>query len=166
MSDRCAECGFEYRLDEYRDAGPAILEEADQLAAVLCDVVDDPARRRIPDTWSPLEYCCHLRDMLLVQRERVILARWRDTPSLAPMARDLRADFDGYAEQDPMDVARQLVDAARLFANVLARLQGQDWNRRLVYNFPHPTERTLAWVALHTLHEVRHHRLDVGRQLT
>lgn len=28
-----------------------------------------------------------------------------------------------------------------------------------------PAERSLRWVAVHTLHEVHHHLLDVGRQV-
>ena len=40
-----------------------------------------------------------------------------------PMGRDERVEHDGYAAQDPEDVARQLEDAAALFANVLARLE-------------------------------------------
>ena len=34
-----------------------------------------------------------------------------------------------------------------------------------MYNWPERTERTLRWVAAHTLHEVRHHLLDIRRQL-
>ena len=81
------------------------------------------------------------------------------------MGRDERVEHDGYAEQDPAEVAQELTVAARLFANVLARLEETDWERRLVYNWPEPAERSLHWVAAHTLHEVRHHSLDVGRQL-
>ena len=81
------------------------------------------------------------------------------------MGRDERVGHDGYAEQLPVDVARQLIDAAGLFVNVLDRLAPDDWDRTVVYNFPEPTERSLRWVAVHTEHEVRHHRLDVRRQL-
>jgi DinB superfamily len=81
------------------------------------------------------------------------------------MGREERADHDGYAEQDAEDVARQLADAARLFANVLSRLEPGDWHRTVIYNYPTPAVRSLAWVAAHTLHEVQHHTLDVRRQL-
>jgi hypothetical protein len=73
-------------------------------------------------------------------------------------------DHDGYAEQSPADVARQARDAAALFANVVARL-GDDWERTVVYNYPAPFERSLRWVAVHTVHEMHHHLLDVRRQL-
>jgi hypothetical protein len=70
-----------------------------------------------------------------------------------------------YADQDPADVARQLVDASNLFANVLSRLGPADWERTDIYNYPTRAERSLRWVAVHAVHEVRHHLLDVRRQL-
>ncbi len=163
--DACRECGFEYRVEEARVAGDAIVDEAAQLADVVTSAATDARERREPDTWSPLEYACHVRDVLLVQRERVLLARRRDRPSLEAMGRDERVDHDGYAEQRPEDVARQLHDAARLFANVLSRLGDEDWERVVVYGYPAPAERSLRWVAVHTLHEVHHHLLDVRTQV-
>ena len=80
--------------------------------------------------WSPLEYGCHVRDVLLVQRERVLAARRMDRPTFDPMGRDERVEHDGYAEQDPACVVVQLEEAAFLFANVLARLGPDDWTAR------------------------------------
>jgi hypothetical protein len=77
----------------------------------------------------------------------------------------LLADRDGYADQQPADVARQLSDAAQLFSNVMNRLSSADWDRDVIYNYPKPTVRSLRWVAVHTVHEVSHHLLDVRRQL-
>ncbi len=34
-----------------------------------------------------------------------------------------------------------------------------------MYNYPERMERSLRWVAVHTMHEVRHHTLDVRNQL-
>lgn len=48
---------------------------------------------------------------------------------------------------------------------MLFRLAPDDWERVLLYNYPALTERSLRWVAVHSLHEVRHHLLDVRRQL-
>ncbi|WP_084512524.1 DinB family protein [Nocardia mikamii] len=162
--DRCAECGYEYRPDEAPQAATAILDGVTELAATLNDC-PDARRRRLPEVWSPLEYGCHVRDVLLVQRERVLLARRTDRPALLTMGRDERADHDGYTEQDPADVAQELLVSARLLANVLDRLDADDWNRRVLYNYPDRVERELRWVAAHTVHEVRHHLLDVRRQL-
>jgi DinB superfamily len=160
---RCEGCGFEYDLSGAPAAGTAIVDGAREIAAVLATDRDDLRVRPAPAEWSPLEYGCHVRDVLLVQRERVLAARWMDCPSFAPMGRDERVERDGYAEQDPARVARQLDDAAYLFANVLSRL-GDDWDRTVLYNYPTETRRSLRWVAVHTVHEVRHHLADVRRQ--
>jgi hypothetical protein len=163
--DTCARCGFDYDLDDSPEAGSRIRAGVGTLAALL-EGPGDLRTRRTQETWSPLEYCCHVRDVLLVQRERVLLACVVDTPSIDPMNRDERVAHDGYAEQDPVDVARQLRDAALLFTNVLARLGPGEWERTMVYNYPAPWERPLRWVAIHTVHEVQHHLLDVQEQLT
>jgi hypothetical protein len=164
--ERCGECGFEYDLGQTQDAGAAIIAATRELRGLLLieSTADLRARRR-SEVWSPLEYACHVRDVLLVQRERVLQARREECPSLTPMGRDERVDHDGYADQRPDDVARQMSDAARLFANVLSRLGPDDWDRTVVYSYPAPSERTVGWVAVHTLHEVRHHLGDVRQQL-
>jgi DinB superfamily len=164
--DRCDGCGFEYDLDDAGGAGAAIAGGVSELAGILTGAGTGDLRTRPgPATWSGLEYGCHVRDVLLVQRERVLAARLTDRPRIDPMNRDERVEADGYAEQDPARVALQLEEAAYLFANVLARLAPADWDRTLMYNYPTLSERSLRWVAVHTVHEVRHHLLDVRRQL-
>jgi len=164
--ERCDECGFAYDLDGAATAGAAIVDAVAELGAILVDPGSDPGTRREPTTWSPLEYGCHVRDVLLVQRERVLTALRVERPSFPPMGRDERVDHDGYADQEPADVARQLTDAALLFANVLARLTPDAWDRTVMYNFPELSERSLRWVAVHTVHEVQHHLLDARRQVS
>ncbi|MCX5195570.1 DinB family protein [Streptomyces sp. NBC_00249] len=159
----CAECDFEYDLA----LAPTVSERAVDHAGAYAEVLSgEPAVLRLrpaPEVWSPVEYACHMRDVLLVQRERVLAARRLDRPVAEPMGRDERVDHDGYAEQAPADVARQLHDAALLFAHVLDRLSAADWDRTLTYSYPEPEERSLRWVAVHTLHELRHHLLDMRR---
>ena len=165
MTDHCDACGFTYDLSRADNAAGGIISEADELAKVLETGGANLTRRPSPDTWSPLEYACHVRDVLLVQRERALLARRQDRPSLVPMGRDERVEHDGYNEQSPITVGRQLRDAATLFAGVLARLDDAGWHRTLIYNFPAPSERDLRWLAVHTQHEVHHHLTDVRSQI-
>jgi uncharacterized glyoxalase superfamily protein PhnB len=161
----CIECGFVYDLDRAGDAGAAIIATTATISAIV--QASDAIIRRRPEsgTWSILEYGCHVRDVLLVQRERVLLALRVDEPEVVPMGRDERVDADGYREQDPVAVARQIRDAALLFSGVLARLDEASWRRTLIYNYPQPTVRAIAWVAVHTLHEVVHHLGDIRRQI-
>src|SRR4026208_608781 len=104
--DHCDGCGFAYELDRAEWAGVASPAGAGggcgagwggwagrrERAAV------ELRTRRRPDQWSPLEYGCHVRDVLLVQRERVLMARVVDTPSFDPMNRDQRVELDGHAQ--------------------------------------------------------------------
>jgi DinB superfamily len=166
LVERCEECGYAYDLSAATRAGDEIVAGAAELARLLATTERRTlARRTAPQRWSPLEYACHVRDVLITQRERVLLARRADVPAAVPMGRDERVAHEGYADSDPAEVAEEVTIAARLLANALRRLDTRDWELRIVYNWPHRTERTLRWVAVNTLHDVRHHLLDIHRQL-
>lgn len=165
MGDYCAECDFTYDLEQASLAGDRVVELAAEINVILGRGDIDLRRRPRPDVWSPLEYGCHVRDMLLTQRERILLARRSNGADCTPMGREERVEHDGYNEQRPVDVARQLADAALLFSNVLTRLTPGDWDHRLVYNYPETRERSLSWIAIHTVHDVQHHLLDIRRQV-
>lgn len=166
MVHYCADCDFAYDLDQPSSAGARIVDLAGEIALCLCGSDVECRKRPQPEVWSPLEYGCHVRDVLLVQRERVLAARRFSGAVCAQMGREERVEHDGYNAQNSVDVARQLGYAAALFSNVLARLVAGDWDRTVVYNYPEVQERTIRWVAIHTVHDVRHHLADIRRQLT
>jgi DinB superfamily len=144
VTDQCADCGFVYDLSQSGTVERDIRERVAQVVAILRATEVNLRSRRRPGVWSPLEYGCHLRDMLLVQRERVLAARRVDRPDCSPSGRDERVVHDGYVEQEPEDVARQLADAAQLFSNVLARLSANDWDRTVIYHYPETHETIVA----------------------
>jgi hypothetical protein len=111
--------------------------------------------------WSPLEYACHVRDVLLVQHDRVVLALETDEPTFVPMRRDERADELKYNEQDPAVVADEINTASAAFIALYEQMNDEQWNRRGVYNYPTPQLRTMEWIAIHTVHELLHHRGDI-----
>ena len=166
MAEYCADCDFTYDLDQALSAQIRIQQLAAEVARVLQNSDIDLRRRLQPDTWSPLEYGCHIRDVLLVQRERALAGRRTDGAECAAMGREERVEHDGYNEQQPTDVARQLVDAATMLANVLTRLSRRDWDRTVVYNYPEIHARSLRWLAMHTVHDVQHHLRDIQRQIS
>ncbi len=87
--ERCQQCGFEYREARAAEAARAIGDGAAGLAAILELGGPDLGARREPARWSPLEYACYVRDMLLVQRERpsrhCAMVTWWPPPT--PMTR-------------------------------------------------------------------------------
>jgi hypothetical protein len=106
------------------------------------------------------------RVVLLVMRERVLqVLREPTPPAFTPMGRDERVTHDHYREQDPADVARQLIDAAAMLTFVFEGLDDNQWARTCIYGYPAPAERTLAWVAQQTVHETDHHLADLVASL-
>ena len=163
--ETCEKCGFSLDESRARQAGPEIVAGAIALAQQLNSPNHDFATRRDPDTWSPLEYACHLRDVLIVQRERILLGLRVDRPAPQMMGAEDRGYYDGYSEQNPSDVGRQMTEMARLLAHMMGRISDAEWGRRVRFIGFDPEERTLAWVAVDTWHEMRHHTIDIERQL-
>jgi hypothetical protein len=97
---------------------------------------------------------------MLVQRDRLYLALVEDKPSFPRMYRDERVVLANYNNQDPMTVADQVEMAAELAASAFGELEEHHWKRLLIYNWPTPQEKDVAWLAAHTVHEARHHLGD------
>ncbi|MGH3665554.1 MAG: DinB family protein [Egibacteraceae bacterium] len=161
--DRCEECGFVYaavargRLPGEIRGLPRQFGERLRAANRA-----GSARTRVPPrTWSTLEYACHVRDVLRVQRQRVRLTLAEDRPTFASMRRDERAVEERYNEQDPDEVLAELEATAEALAESLASLSDEQWARTGVYNWPEPAERSLTWIARHTVHEGIHHLGDI-----
>jgi len=117
--------------------------------------------RPAPEVWSALEYACHVRDVFLVQRDRLYTALVEDTPTFTPMHRDARVTLARYNAQDPAEVAEQLATAARLVAQAFEALDARQLARLCIYRFPAPAEHSLLWVGQHTVHEGEHHLRDI-----
>jgi hypothetical protein len=113
------------------------------------------------DTWSALEYACHVRDVLHVQRDRVQRAQTENRPVYEPMGRVERVDLDRYNEQDPVSVAVAIVMAADSLAYDLEMLDDAGWRREGVYGWPTIELRSMTWLAQHTVHELIHHHRDI-----
>jgi len=161
--DRCDQCGFVYGSIGAADIPDAMRALSFQYRDALLetDVAPLVRMRPAPDVWSAIEYACHVRDVWLVQRDRAILALVEDTPSYPRMFRDERTDLAGYQREDVTDVASEVVMAANLMAKLFEGLASDQLARPCIYNYPEPTERDVAWLGHHTLHEATHHLDDL-----
>jgi DNA segregation ATPase FtsK/SpoIIIE, S-DNA-T family len=165
MTERCAECGYVY--DVAASALPARLAAFGRRYADALDGHDDAALRARPqpDVWSALEYTCHVRDVLLVQRDRLYIALVADDATWPPMYRDARPALARYHEQDPAVALRQLGVAGELAAQAFGVLDAAQLARTFTYNYPAPAEHDLLWLGRHTVHEGEHHLRDVHQVL-
>jgi S-DNA-T family DNA segregation ATPase FtsK/SpoIIIE len=119
----------------------------------------------LDDTWSALEYACHVRDVFRIQRERVQRALVEDGFAPESMRRDERVIEERYNEQEPTAVADDLAAHVDGLASDVSALSESDLARTMTYFYPEKAVRPLTWVVQHTVHEGEHHLLDVGRVL-
>jgi hypothetical protein len=164
--ERCPDCGFVWGDLTTASYAARLGSLAERYHQVLSATPEAELRRRpAPEVWSALEYACHVRDVLLAQRERVYLALVEDRPSFARMNREERVTLARYAEESPAGVDAELALAFGLVTTALTGRSDAHWARLLIYNYPGPSEHNLAWLGRHTIHECEHHLVDIGRGL-
>ena len=124
----CPDCGYDAGSLPRGDLPGTVR----QVAAVFADVLaaGEPTRRRpAPGTWSPLEYGCHVRDVVRRADARTALMLTTDDPALENWDQDATAVEDAYPEQDPGRVAAELVEAAERLARIYEGLGDDAWDR-------------------------------------
>lgn len=167
MTDPCPECQFD---------GGAVADVAGEMdalgrkfAAPLTRYLpgeDGPALLRTrpePGVWSPLEYACHVRDVLgLFERRTRLMA---DEPGVVFEAWDHEAAVtdDAYNDADPVTVAGEIADATGRYASTLRSLASEQWDA--AGQRSDGETFTIDSMARYALHEAKHHQLDIGRGL-
>ena len=163
---RCDECAFVYDELAVVDVAAALRSVGPRYELRIADASDIEVRTRPhADVWSALEYACHVRDVLRIQRDRVALALVEERPDFTPMGREDRVVNDRYNEQDPGVVAGEISEAASALASAVEVLTPSQWERTGIHHWPTTTERTIAWLARHTVHECEHHLRDIDAVL-
>lgn len=142
------------------------VEIIDGLPTAVRAAVDDvPAElhrvRPTPQTWSVIEYVCHLRDVYVSYTVRLYRTRAEDRPALEPMLNDLRARRFRYNDRDLTATLDELQAATAGFCAEIARTSAGDWDRTATRL---PTEqRTARWLVRQAMHEGIHHIGDIRR---
>lgn len=155
----CPECGFDGPAFDTRATGSRIRALGEEFAGVLAG--PDVRRRPDPDTWSPLEYACHVRDVFGVYEGRLARMLTEDDPHYLNWDQDVTAVEGRYGEQDPDVVADELRAAAHRQADLFDAVPEDGWSR--------PGSRsdgarfTIDTFARYLVHDVIHHLHDVTR---
>lgn len=154
----CPECGFDAERIDVADI-PGLLRD-NTMAWV--ERLSGPGTRDRPDpaTWSPLEYACHVRDVHRIFDERVSMMLHDEDPHFPNWDQDVAAVEQDYAGQDPLTVARELLQAAGAVAGRYAAVEGDQWLRGGVRS--NGSEFTVDTISRYHAHDVVHHAYDVG----
>ncbi|MCU0270827.1 MAG: DinB family protein [Acidimicrobiales bacterium] len=158
LTRACLDCGFDASAFDARATGAAVRAVAaswqDQLARA------DVATRPSPTTWSPLEYGCHVRDVLVIGRRRLARMLAEDDPLFDNWDQDRTAVEEDYGAQDPDRVRDELAEVAAQVAELLDHVGDEAWSR--------PGRRsdgarfTVDSFARYLVHDPVHHLWDVG----
>ena len=153
----CPECGFAAGALARTDIGATAREVADRFGVFLA--ADDVRTRPDPDTWSALEYGCHIRDVYRIMRFRLGLMLDEHEPTFPNWDQDATVVEERYNEQSPEVVSAELVADAAALADAFDTVA--DWSR--------PGRRsdgvsfTIETFAKYFIHDPIHHLWDVTK---
>jgi len=153
----CPECGFDAAAVDVTDLPHLVLGATGPWAEVLAG--PQVRVRPAPQVWSPLEYACHVRDVLRVFSVRMQLIRTQDDPIFPNWDQDATAIEDRYWAQDPGTVDVELQQAAAGNAAGWASVTGEEWDRPGTRS--NGSKFTLATLGQYFLHDIVHHLHDV-----
>ena len=151
----CAGCGFD-----------ASTVAADQLPELVRALTRPWARvallheRPEPSTWSPLEYACHVHDVLEVFAGRFELILAEEDPLLPNWDQDQAAITGAYPAQEPAEVGAGISTWTEALVEQLRRYQGSDWDRSTRRS--DGASFTALTLGRYLAHDLAHHLHDVG----
>src|SRR3974390_327523 len=127
-------CRFEWAAIDPSEVPARLSFAVDEIAMLISK---DPERAHVrveEGRWSSHEYAAHVRDVLLLVRDRVILAGIEDCPTPPMLHRDERVDLGLYEPESTFEVARSLEAARELFLVTHATLAQTYADRLMTYS--------------------------------
>lgn len=161
LDRRCPDCGADVRALSFEEVATANRANAAGWAEILGR--DDRWVRTRPatDVWSPLEYGCHVRDVLRLFKIRLEAMLTEDNPMFANWNPNETAEAERYDLAEPPIVAGELLVAAEELAAAFSGLtdeQGQRPGRR-----SDGAAFTVISFARYEIHDPIHHLWDVNQ---
>ncbi|HET9729955.1 MAG TPA: DinB family protein [Acidimicrobiia bacterium] len=153
----CPDCGFAAAALDRTAYG----ERARAIAAAWREVLarDDVHERPNDETWSPLEYGCHVRDVFRICDGRLELMLREAGPTFPNWDQDATAIEDRYSEQQPARVADELAEWADRFADRYDRVDTTQWQRTGTRS--DGARFTVESFGRYVIHDPMHHLWDV-----
>lgn len=160
LDSACPECGFDASAFDRGAVGAMLRENARGWQQILTSDPDQLRARPAPTTWSPLEYACHVRDVLELYSERLALMLTEDGPHYPNWDQDVTAIEDRYDLAEPGAVAAELASWADILAAQFDAVSGDDWERTGFRS--DGAAFTVESFARYFIHDPVHHLHDVG----
>jgi hypothetical protein len=153
----CPECSFDASTVTPSTVPGSIENMLPRWRAVLRR--PDVAERPNGDTWSALEYACHVRDVFSLFDQRLNLMLDSDDARFENWDQDQTAIDKDYANADPAVVSAELTAEGKQAAESFAGVRESEWARKGLRS--NGSEFTVLTLAQYFLHDVVHHLHDV-----
>ena len=154
----CPECGFDASAATPATA-PGIVENMlPRWRAALRR--PDAAQRPHENTWSVLEYACHVRDVFTLFDHRLDLMLTEEDARFGDWDQDLTAVEKDYANADPAEVSTELTAEGEQIAASFGGVPEDQWGRKGTRS--NGSEFTVLTFSQYFLHDVVHHLHDVN----
>ncbi|MEA5454263.1 DinB family protein [Sinomonas sp. JGH33] len=157
LRERCPECGFDADSLTPRDVARRVDAALPRWDAALARA--GVRERPREDTWSPLEYGCHVRDVFELLRQRLELLLVEDGAQFANWDQDATAIEKAYADSAPEAVRAELAEQGAAARDAFAAVPEASYGRRGLRS--NGSEFTVVTLAQYFLHDVEHHLHDV-----
>jgi DinB superfamily len=168
QTEPCPQCGDNPAALPVDSLGLLVVARAAAWREFL-DEARDAYLRRVPEpgVFSPLQYAAHVRDILRVYTERIVLGLEHDSPTV-PMFHPPQEVWEEYNRSDVRELGADLETHAQQLAESVGKMAPSDWSRVVVndrgeygvYTF------TLVGLACTAAHEAHHHLLDARGTLS
>ena len=153
----CPECSFDPSTTTPATVPGTIENMLPRWRAVLRR--PEVAERPDDNTWSALEYACHVRDVFNLFDRRLNLMLTVDNARFANWDQDQTAVESDYANADPAVVSAELTAEGQQVAASFARVEESQWGRTGLRS--NGSEFTVLTLGQYFLHDVVHHLADV-----
>lgn len=162
LREPCDECGLEAGTVVPELIPQMLRDNAGEWQAVRARTdADWWTQRPNAQTWSPLEYAAHVRDVHGVFAERLGLMQTEEDPTFPNWDQDAAAIKGNYAQEDADQVLAELRERAEPVAERYQRLSRDQWQR--TGRRSDGAQFTAVTLAQYHLHDVIHHLGDITR---
>ncbi len=166
MSLRCPECAVDHRVMSVANACELIEGFGTAFGQVFESRLDEAEvlrTRPSAESWSPLEYAVHVRDLVRYHGALIQRALTEDRPELPPPDPDRAAREGRYNAEDAEAVLEAIDTQSRRFAGRARHLTEGELARVVVRG---GQEVPVIEMVRNVAHEGAHHLNDIRRLLT